>query len=65
MPDELTKDAGAQNQSEAELIQNLLEAAGIPSVVRRSGGADVPTSWRPGGGMCSCPRRWHSSRAKR
>jgi hypothetical protein len=50
MPDELVKVAGANNQPEAELIQNLLEAAGIPSVVRRRGGADVPdflaAGWR-------------------
>ena len=50
MPDELVKVAGAQNQPEAEFIQNLLLAAGVPSVVRRAGGADVPdflaAGWR-------------------
>jgi hypothetical protein len=49
-PDELVKVAGAQNQPEAELIQNLLREAGVPSIVRRSGGADVPdflaAGWR-------------------
>jgi hypothetical protein len=40
--DELVKVAGAQNESEAELIQNLLRAAGVVSIVRRSAGADVP-----------------------
>jgi hypothetical protein len=49
-PDELVKVAGAQNQPEAEFIQNLLRDAGVPSVVRRSGGADVPdflaAGWR-------------------
>ena len=34
--------AGGRNQAEAELIQNLLLEEGIPSVVRRSAGFDVP-----------------------
>jgi hypothetical protein len=34
--------ATAQNQPEAELIQGLLLEAGIPSLVRRAGGFDVP-----------------------
>jgi hypothetical protein len=34
--------ATAQNQPEAELIQSLLLEAGVPSLVRRSGGFDVP-----------------------
>ena len=34
--------AGGRNQAEAELIQNLLLQEGIPSVVRRSAGFDVP-----------------------
>jgi hypothetical protein len=40
--DDLVKVASAQNQPEAELVQGLLRNAGVPSVVRRSGGADVP-----------------------
>lgn len=32
----------AANQAEAELIEGFLRSAGIPSVVKRSGGADVP-----------------------
>ena len=48
--EDLVKVAGAQNQPEAELIQNLLREAGVPSIVRRSGGADVPdflaAGWR-------------------
>jgi hypothetical protein len=48
--DDLVKVTGAQNQPEAELIQGLLRDAGIPSIVRRSGGADVPdflaAGWR-------------------
>jgi hypothetical protein len=34
--------ATAQNQPEAELLQGMLLEAGIPSLVRRSGGFDVP-----------------------
>jgi hypothetical protein len=34
--------ATAQNQPEAEMVQNLLLEAGVPSLVRRSGGFDVP-----------------------
>ena len=34
--------AGARHQAEAELIQGLLLEEGIPSLVRRSGGFDVP-----------------------
>ena len=34
--------ATAQNQPEAELIQGMLLEAGVPSLVRRSGGFDVP-----------------------
>jgi hypothetical protein len=39
---ELVRVAGGRNQAEAELIQNLLLEQGIPSVVRRSAGFDVP-----------------------
>lgn len=39
---DLVRVAGGRNQSEAELIQNLLIEEGIPSVVRRSAGFDVP-----------------------
>lgn len=31
-----------RNQAEAELIQNLLIEEGVPSILRRSAGADVP-----------------------
>ena len=34
--------AGGRNQAEAELIQNLLLEEGIPSIVRRTAGFDVP-----------------------
>jgi hypothetical protein len=34
--------ATAQNQPEAEMVQGLLLDAGIPSLIRRSGGFDVP-----------------------
>jgi hypothetical protein len=39
---ELVRVGTAQNQPEAELIQGLLLEAGVPSLVRRSGGFDVP-----------------------
>jgi len=38
----LVKIAGAQNGAEAEMIQGLLLEEGIPSMLRRSPGADVP-----------------------
>jgi hypothetical protein len=39
---ELVRVAGARNQAEAELIQGLLLEEGIPSVLRRAPGFDVP-----------------------
>ena len=39
---ELIRVAGGRNQAEAELIQNLLLEEGIPSIVRRTAGFDVP-----------------------
>jgi len=39
---ELVRVAGGRNQAEAELIQGLLLEEGVPSVVRRSAGFDVP-----------------------
>ncbi len=39
---DLVRVGWARNQAEAELIQNLLLEEGIPSVVRRSAGFDVP-----------------------
>ena len=39
---DLIRVAGGRNQAEAELIQNLLLEEGIPSIVRRSAGFDVP-----------------------
>jgi hypothetical protein len=39
---ELVRIAGAGNQAEAELIQGLLLEEGIPSVLRRTRGFDVP-----------------------
>jgi hypothetical protein len=38
----LTRVATARHQAEAELLQGLLLEEGIPSLVRRSGGFDVP-----------------------
>jgi hypothetical protein len=39
---ELVRVAGGRNQPEAELIQGILLEEGIPSIVRRSRGFDVP-----------------------
>ncbi|HYZ79690.1 MAG TPA: hypothetical protein VE571_00395 [Solirubrobacteraceae bacterium] len=39
---ELVKVAWARNQSEAEFIQGLLLEEGVPSMLRRSAGFDVP-----------------------
>lgn len=39
---DLVKVAGAQNQPEAEFVQGLLLEAGVPSVLRRARGFDVP-----------------------
>jgi hypothetical protein len=38
----LVRVAGARNQAEAEFIQGLLLEQGVPSVLRRSAGFDVP-----------------------
>ena len=42
MADDLVRVARAQHQAEAEFVQALLREAGIPSLVRRSAGFDVP-----------------------
>jgi hypothetical protein len=39
---ELTRVAGARHQAEAELLQGILLEEGIPSMLRRSRGFDVP-----------------------
>jgi hypothetical protein len=39
---ELVRVAGGRNQAEAELIQNLLLEEGVPSMLRRTAGFDVP-----------------------
>ena len=38
----LVRVAGGRNQAEAELIQGLLLEEGVPSVLRRTAGFDVP-----------------------
>ena len=38
----LVRVAGGRNQVEAELIQNMLLEEGVPSVLRRTAGFDVP-----------------------
>ena len=39
---DLVRVAGGRNQAEAELIQNLLLEEGVPSMLRRTAGFDVP-----------------------
>jgi hypothetical protein len=39
---ELVRVAGARNQAEGEFIQGLLLEEGVPSMLRRSAGFDVP-----------------------
>ena len=39
---DLVRVAGGRNQAEAELIQGLLLEWGVPSILRRSAGFDVP-----------------------
>jgi hypothetical protein len=39
---ELVRVAGGRNQAEAELIQNMLLEEGVPSLLRRTAGFDVP-----------------------
>src|SRR3954447_11007219 len=38
----LVRVVGARNQAEGELLQGLLLEEGVPSLMRRSGGFDVP-----------------------
>jgi len=38
----LVKVVGGRNQAEAELLQGMLLEEGVPSLMRRSGGFDVP-----------------------
>ena len=38
----LVRVAAARNQAEAELVQGMLLEEGVPSLMRRSGGFDVP-----------------------
>ena len=39
---ELTRVASARNQAEGELLQGMLLEEGVPSLMRRAGGFDVP-----------------------
>jgi hypothetical protein len=40
--DEFVFVARANNQSEAEFLENLLRAEGVPALIRRAAGFDVP-----------------------
>ena len=42
MSEPLVRVGWARNQAEAELMEGLLREQGIPTLVRRTGGADVP-----------------------
>jgi hypothetical protein len=53
---ELVVVATAQNQPEAEMVQGLLLEAGVPSLVRRSGGFDVPDFLAAGAREVLVPR---------
>lgn len=41
-PEDLVKVARAENLPQAELLQQVLDDEGVPSVLRRSAGSDVP-----------------------
>jgi hypothetical protein len=47
-PDELVAVESTYNQADAGFVQNLLRDAGVPSILRRSAGADVPDFLAPG-----------------
>src|SRR6201999_2035732 len=53
---ELTKVAAGRNQAEAELIQGLLLEEGVPSMLKRSAGFDVPDMLAAGAGGVLRPR---------
>ena len=61
---ELVRVATAQNQPEAELLQGLLLEAGVPSLVRRSGGFDVPDFLAAGPRDVLVPRGGEDGRAR-
>ena len=76
---ELVRVAGGRNQAEAELIQGLLLEWGVPSMLRRTAGFDVPDflaagprdvlvprvrARRPRARSCSRPT-WRRPRAER
>ena len=50
--------AGARNQAEAEFIQGLLLEEGVPSMLRRTRGFDVPDMLAAG------PRDVHGARSR-
>lgn len=53
----LVKVGYARNLPEAEMLQGLLRGEGIESMVRRSGGADVPDYLAAGGRDVLVPER--------
>ena len=57
----LVRVAGARNQAEAEFIQGLLLEEGIPSLLRRSAGFDVPDFLAAGPRDVLVPEAAHSA----
>jgi hypothetical protein len=53
---DLVRVVGARHQAEAELIQGLLLGEGIPSMIRRAPGFDVPDMLSAGGRDVLVPR---------
>ena len=61
----LVRVAAARHQAEAEFLQGMLLEEGIPSLVRRSGGFDVPDFLAAGPRDVLVPSRARSPRARR
>ena len=61
---ELVRVAGGRNQAEAELIQGLLLEWGVPSILRRSAGFDVPDFLAAGPRDVLVPVRRRRDRAR-
>lgn len=58
---ELVRVAGGRNQAEAELIQGLLLEEGVPSMLRRTRGFDVPDFLAAGPRDVLVPHSGHSA----
>lgn len=58
---ELVSVATAMNQPEAEFIQNLLLEEGVPSLVKRTGGMDIPDYLAAGARVIMVPASGESA----